>query len=85
MPKEDNKILKYTHGETSMNVPFIIYADLVFTWKISTCYNNPTKLSTTKINEHTFIVHTSFIWFNKNNLDFYRGKDCVKRFCRDLK
>ena len=28
MPKEDNKILKYNHGEKSMKVPFIIYADL---------------------------------------------------------
>ena len=28
MPKEDNKILKYSHGEKSMKVPFIIYADL---------------------------------------------------------
>ena len=27
-PKEDNKILKYNHGEKSMKVPFIIYADL---------------------------------------------------------
>ena len=26
MPKEDNKILKYSHGEKSMKVPFIIYA-----------------------------------------------------------
>ena len=24
MPKEDNKILKYNHGEKSMKVPFII-------------------------------------------------------------
>ena len=28
IPKEDNKILKYNHGEKSMEVPFIIYADL---------------------------------------------------------
>ena len=28
MPKEDNKILKYNHGEKSMEVLFIIYADL---------------------------------------------------------
>ena len=28
MPNEDNKILKYNHGEKSMTVPFIIYADL---------------------------------------------------------
>ena len=25
--KEDNKILKYNHGEKPMKVPFIIYAD----------------------------------------------------------
>ena len=28
MPNEDNKILKYNHGEKPMKVPFIIYADL---------------------------------------------------------
>ena len=28
MPKEDNKILKYNHGENSMKVPFIIYVEL---------------------------------------------------------
>ena len=27
-PKEDNKILKYNHGENSMRAPFVIYADL---------------------------------------------------------
>ena len=29
MPKEDNKILKYNHGEKSIKVPFIFY---VFTY-----------------------------------------------------
>ena len=28
MPEEDNKILKYIHGEKSMKAPFIIYVDL---------------------------------------------------------
>ena len=28
MSKENNKILKYNHGEKSMKVPFLIYADL---------------------------------------------------------
>ena len=41
MPKEDNKILKYNHGEKSMKIPFIIYADLeCFLEKMST-YINP--------------------------------------------
>ena len=28
MLEEDNKILKYNHGEKSMRAPFVIYADL---------------------------------------------------------
>ena len=30
MPKKDNKILKYNHGEKSIKGPFIIYADIKF-------------------------------------------------------
>ena len=44
MPKENNKILKYNHGEKSMKVPFIIYANLEsLPEKMSTCHNNPKK------------------------------------------
>ena len=51
MPKEDNRILKYNHGEKYMEVSFIIYADLEsLLEKMRTYYNNPEKLSTTKIN-----------------------------------
>ena len=49
MPEKDNKILKYNHGEKSMKVPFVICADLeCLLEKMSTCHNNPKKLSTTK-------------------------------------
>ena len=54
MTKKDNKILKYNHGEKSMKVPFIIYADLEsLLEKMNTCHNNPKKSSTTKINKRT--------------------------------
>ena len=54
MPKKDNKILKYNHEEKSMEVPFIIYADLEsLLEKINICHNNLEKSSTTKINKHT--------------------------------
>ena len=46
IPKEDSKILRYNHGEKSMEAPFITYPDL------SACHNNPEKPSATKINEH---------------------------------
>ena len=85
-----NKILKYNHGEKFMKVPFIIYADLkCLLEKMGTYHNNPEKLSTTKINEHkasgySLFTHCSFDK-TKNKLDCYRGKDCMERFCRDLK
>ena len=42
MPYEDNKILKYNHGEKSMKAPFITYADLEsLLEKMSTCYDSP--------------------------------------------
>ena len=54
MPEEDNEMLKYNQGETSIKVPFIIYADLEsLLEKMNTCHNNPEKSSTTKINKHT--------------------------------
>ena len=61
MPKGDDKILKYNHGEKYMKVPFIIYADLEsLLEKTSTSHNNPKKLSTTKINKHTASGYSLF-------------------------
>ena len=89
MPKED-KILKYNHGEKYMKVPFIIYADLEsLLEKMSPYHNNPEKSSTTKINkdtpsDHSLFTHCSFDT-TKNKLDCYRGKNCMKNFCPDLR
>ena len=90
MPNEDSEILKYNHGEKSVKVPFIIYADLEsLLEKISTCYNNPEKSSKTKINKHapsgySLFTNCSFD-LTKNKLECYRGKDCMEQFCKDLK
>ena len=90
MPEEYNKTLKYIEGEKSMRVPFIIYADLeCLLEKMNICHNNPEKSSTTKINKHTpsgylLFTHCSFDR-TKNKLDYYRGKNCMKSFCLDLR
>ena len=90
MPEEENNILKYSQGEKFKKVPFIIYADLEsLLEKMSTCNNNPEKSSTTKINKHTpsgysLFIHCSFNT-TKNKLDYYRGKNCMKNFCLDLR
>ena len=53
MPEEDNKILKYNHGEKSMRAPFVIYVDIAcLLEKKGTCHSNPEQSSTTKINKH---------------------------------
>ena len=90
MTKEDNKILKYNHGEKSMKLPFIIYADRMYLRnKLHNCHNNPKKWSTSKINLHTacgysLFTHCSFD-VSENKLDYHRGKDCMKSFGKDLK
>ena len=51
MPSPNNNLIKYNQGEKSLELPFIIYADLeCLLKKIDTCYNNPDSSSTTKIN-----------------------------------
>ena len=90
MPTKNNNIIKYNHGEKSMKLPFVIYADLeCLLEKMSTCINNPNESSTTKINKHTpsgysIFTHCSFDK-SKNKLNYYRGKDCMKKFSKDLR
>ena len=90
MPNKDNNKIKYSQGEKSIKLPFIIYADLeCLLEKIDTCYNNLEESSTTKINHHTpsgysIFTHCSFDK-SKKKLNYYRGEDCMKRFCKDLK
>ena len=89
MPTKDKNIIKYNHGEESMST-FCIYADLeCLIQKMSTCINNPNESSTTKRNKHTpsgYSIFTSFSFDeSRNKLNYYRGKDCMKKFCEDLR
>ena len=57
--------------------------------KISTCISNPNESSTTKINKHTPLGYSIFTSCSfdesKNKLNYYRGRDCMKKSCKDLK
>ena len=90
MPAKGNNIIKYNHGEKSMKVPFVIYADLeCLLEKMSTCINNPNESSTTQINKHIpsgYSIFTSCSFDeSKNKLNYYRGDDCMKKFFKDLR
>ena len=73
-----------------MKHPFIIYPDLErLLKKMDTCQNDPQKSYTEKENKHkpfgySMFTHCSF-HVRKNKLDCYRSKNCMERFCKDLK
>ena len=52
---------------------------------MSTCQNNPNKSSTTTINKHTpsgYSIFTSCSFDeSKNKINYYRGDNCMKKFC----
>ena len=56
---------------------------------MSTRHNDPEKSSTTKIIKHTHSGYSLFTCCSfdttENKLDYYRGEDCMKKFCEDLK
>ena len=90
MSTKDNNTIKYNQGEKSMKLPFVVFADLeCLLKKIITCQNNPNESSTTENSKHTpsgysLFTHCSF-HKSKNKLDHYRGKNCMKKFCKDLR
>ena len=90
MPTKDNNIIKYNQGEKSIKLPFVVYADLeCLLEKMSTCQNNPYESSTTEINKYipsgcSIFTHCSFDK-TKNKLNHYKGKGCMKKFCKDLR
>ena len=87
MPDEDNKILKYNHGEKSMRVPFIIYADLeCLLEKMHSCQNNREKSYTEKkLSIRLAAIHClkiAHLMQQKTNLVVTEGKTYGKVFQR---
>ena len=90
MPNEDNKFLKYNHGEKLLQVPFIMYADLeCFVEKIDTCQNNNDNSYTEKKAKntpsgHSLVTCCSFDE-SKNKVSDHRGKDCIEMFTKKIR
>ena len=90
MPTKDNKTLKYNHGEKSLKAPFTIYADLeCLPIKQQSCQNNPKESYTERKAKHepsrySLSLISSFN-SKENKHSVYRGRDCIEKFCKDLK
>ena len=73
-----------------MKVPFIIYEDMESLLKqIVTFHNDPKTPSKSKINLHTLCGYSLFsdclFDATKTKISYYRGKDCMKKNCEDLR
>ena len=57
--------------------------------RIDTCNNIPKMSSTTRITKHLASGYSLFTYCpvdtTKSRCDYYRGKDCMKNFSKDLK
>ena len=90
MPDAENNILKSKPGKKSLKHAFIIYADLeCLLLKMNTRNNNPSKSYTIvkaihKPSGYSLLICCSFDKL-ENKQTYYRGRDCMKRFCDDLK
>ena len=90
MPVADNNILESKPGKKSLKNVFIINADLeCLLLKMNTCNNNPNKSYATakglhKPSGNSLLTSCSF-GKSENKQTYYRGKDCMKRFCDGLK
>ena len=90
MPEEDKNILKYHHEKKLLKAPFAIYADLeCLLVKEQSCQNNLEKFYTERKAKHEPSGYSlSLICSSdstKNRHYLYRGKDCIKNFCKKLK
>ena len=88
MKKEPS--VKYVPGEKSLRAPFIICADLeCLLRKINIRQNNlekkvTEKKATHRPSDYSLVTCYSFDK-SKNERKYYRGEDCMKLFCKDLK
>ena len=87
MPNEDNKILKYNHGQKLLKASFMIYADLEsLLEKMHSYQNNHEKSDTETKIKHTpfgYSLFTNF-WFDltKSKLYCCKGKTVQKDFVK---
>ena len=90
MPRWDDKLIKYNHGEKSLKDLFVIYLDLEYLLlEMLSCQNDPKNSYTERKAKHepsgwAMFTKCSFD-ATKNKLDYYRGIDCIKVLCKKLK
>ena len=86
MPNEDNKILKYNHGEKSLKAPFFVSFDTECIFKKAPPFqNNPEKSYTERKAKHapSGCACSLICSFDstKSKHSYCRGEDCIEFLC----
>ena len=89
MPKENEKI-KYLPGEKLLKAPCIVYSDLeCLLEKVQSCQNNPKNSHTERKAKHESSGYACSLICSfdntKNKSYFYSEKNCIEKYCKDLK
>ena len=88
MPSKDKNILKYNHGEKSLEVANVIHFDFeTLQIKNESCSNDLKKSYTETKTIHEVCGYSMNLvrFYDKNIHKYYRGKDCMENFSKYLK
>ena len=87
MPSDSTKILEFSQYQKPDRAPFVIYADFeCLIEKIDGCKNNTENPPQQKYIPSGFSMSTiSSFKSIENKHDVYRGKNCMKTFCKSLR
>ena len=83
LPKPEKRYLSSTSGKNSLKVSFIIYADLERLLVKMKSNENP-RIEEIHVPSGYFILTCYSFDKSKNNLNYYRGKDCMEHFSTTL-
>ena len=92
MPKQGSTV-EFKDGQNQFKVPFIMYADFESILELigpqGSASPNPNQPYTNEVNQHTpsgWCIYSKFAYGDIDNpLRTYRGKDCIKTFCNNVK
>ena len=82
-------IVEYSDGQFQFKVLFIMYADFESILELISGPGNNLRISTTRgVNVHVpygWCIHSEFAYGEvKDPLVLYRGKDCIRKFCKHI-
>ena len=88
MPEDGKNTLQYISGTKSLKMANVVYVDTEsLLIKNDTCSNDPERCYTEQIATHEACGYSRVTTksYDENTRNFYRGKDCIQKLCKELR